>query len=367
MRVGIVGCGFIAQARHLPAICNIDGIELAALCDLSKGTLDLVADYYHVTKRYTSYEDMLADDMIDAIGVLTYDHSRDIIAALRAGKHVFTEKPLAFTVEETEEILAVLAENTSLVLQVGYQKLYDPAVLWFADRPENKDAPRAVEIHDYGAHGGRVRGDFGPIFRVDDLPEVDGVAVRSNAVRGGDVNPQVAARIAASLNANQAGAIETYMFTLMLGSHDFGVLNFCFGPPRQVRFAHSTVAHRLQAVLELDNGAPCHVDLQLGNNYGWWDERFSVYTEDDQVDLRFGNPFLAFQGTEIVTRSTVNENDRTVSSAYRGYEDPFKNEWAHFRDCVSGEAQVRATAELAANDVRLVRDIINILDTPHPA
>ncbi|GAA0983057.1 Gfo/Idh/MocA family oxidoreductase [Acrocarpospora macrocephala] len=366
MRVGILGCGYIAQSRHLPAIREIAGIELAALCDLSAGTLQLVADYHNVATRYTSYAEMLADDTLDAIGVLSYDHAADILAALRAGKHVMTEKPLAFTVGEAEEIKAVLAENPDLVLQVGYQKLHDPAVLWLADKVRGV-APRAVEIHDYGAILARVRGDFGPIFRVDDLPDVGGAAVRTTVAATGkaaQVNPDVASRIAATLPATHASFVETYLTGLMLGSHDFSVLNFCYGMPRQVLFAHTTGPKHLQAVLELENGALCNVDLQLGTSYGWWDERFSVYGDDDQVDLRFGNPFLAFSGTEIVTRSTVNDNDRTLASSYRGYEDGFKNEWIHFRDAVAGEVAVRSTADIAADDIRLVRDIVTRLPVP---
>ena len=367
MRVGILGCGYISQARHLPAMRQIDGISIEALCDLSEGTLNLVGDYYDVAKRYTSYADMLADDEIDAVAVLSFDHAPDVLAALRAGKHVLTEKPLAFTATEAEEIIATLDENPSLVLSVGYQKLHDPAVLWLSEHvaaSEGLSRPRMLEIHDYGAPLTRTRGSFDPIFRVDDLKTDGTAAVRSYVGNSAepDVHPSVRARIVEELTPDRSHFVQTYLHALMLGCHDLGVLTYVYGAPSRVLFANSTGPRSLQAVLEMDNGVPCTMDLQLGTNYGWWDERFSVYDDDEQIDLRFGNPFLAFSPTEITRRYTAGENTRGVANEAVGYEDGFKNEWVHFRDCVAGVATVRASAQLALTDIQTVTTIVNHLD-----
>jgi len=77
-----------------------------ALCDVSPATLRYVGDYYGVTKRFMDHHDLLKEPM-DAAVVLSADsHGQVIVDALKAGKHVFTEKPMCFTLREADEILA---------------------------------------------------------------------------------------------------------------------------------------------------------------------------------------------------------------------------------------------------------------------
>src|SRR5712691_7944477 len=111
IKIGVVGCGLIAQMMHLPHLRELaDLYEVVALCDVSPGTLEHVADRYDVRKRHTDYRDLLKEDL-DAIAVLSADsHGQVVIDALRAGKHVFTEKPLCYTLSEADEVLAAHAQ-----------------------------------------------------------------------------------------------------------------------------------------------------------------------------------------------------------------------------------------------------------------
>ncbi|HUT65110.1 MAG TPA: Gfo/Idh/MocA family oxidoreductase [Spirochaetota bacterium] len=69
--------------------------------------LEEIAERYGVEKTYTDYNDMLADPEIDMVSIVTHvkDHAEPAVAALRAGKHVFLEKPMATTLEECERIV----------------------------------------------------------------------------------------------------------------------------------------------------------------------------------------------------------------------------------------------------------------------
>src|SRR5690242_1316577 len=98
LRVGVVGCGLIAQVMHLPHLQELDDrFEIVALCDISLATLSAVADKYGITHRFARWQDLVTHDL-DAVLVLTTgsNHSSPAIAAAQAGRHVFVEKPMCF-------------------------------------------------------------------------------------------------------------------------------------------------------------------------------------------------------------------------------------------------------------------------------
>ncbi|MDR1852752.1 MAG: Gfo/Idh/MocA family oxidoreductase [Propionibacteriaceae bacterium] len=111
MRVGIIGCGKIAQIRHIPEYAENPNAELAAFFDLNSERASEVARPFG-GRVFDSWQDLVSSD-VDAVSVCTANvsHAEIAIGALRAGKHVLLEKPMATTAEECEAILA--AERTS--------------------------------------------------------------------------------------------------------------------------------------------------------------------------------------------------------------------------------------------------------------
>ena len=101
LRVGVVGCGQIAQTMHLPYLKRLPQIELVALADLSASLVNAVADHYGVERRYTDYRQLLEQADVEAVFVATRDHAPVSIAAARAGKHVMSEKPIACALNPT--------------------------------------------------------------------------------------------------------------------------------------------------------------------------------------------------------------------------------------------------------------------------
>src|ERR1035438_6046670 len=104
LRVGVVGCGVIAQVMHLPHLAELkDRYEVAALCDISEPTARACADMYDVEKVFTSWQE-LVDERLDVVMVLTSgSHAPIAVAAANAGSHVFVEKPLR-SEEHTSEL-----------------------------------------------------------------------------------------------------------------------------------------------------------------------------------------------------------------------------------------------------------------------
>src|SRR5438034_1122413 len=118
LRVGVIGCGAIAQIMHIPYIVEYDEkFELVALADAYKPILDAVVDRYGVSNRYTDWREMVKRPDIDAVVVAhSGSHHATVIGALNAGKHVFVEKPLAWTMREVEDI-AECVKSTDRTVQ----------------------------------------------------------------------------------------------------------------------------------------------------------------------------------------------------------------------------------------------------------
>ena len=105
VRIGSVGLGRLGLA-HAENIANrIQNAELAALCDVDAAKLKEAADRLSVPHRFTSFEELIACKDIDAVVLVSPSamHTKQIAAALAAGKHVFSEKPLGVTVSECKE------------------------------------------------------------------------------------------------------------------------------------------------------------------------------------------------------------------------------------------------------------------------
>jgi predicted dehydrogenase len=129
VRIGVLGCGQIAQAAHFEACRKAANAELYAICDAAEDLLAEMRAMHHPRAAYRDYDAMLADPNVDAVIVAIADqfHVSAAARALAAGKHVLVEKPLGVTVEECEE-LKRLVDASGLVLQVGTMKRFDPGV-----------------------------------------------------------------------------------------------------------------------------------------------------------------------------------------------------------------------------------------------
>ena len=119
IRVGIIGCGKIAQVRHIPEYVANPHAEIRGFYDLNTKRAQELAEKYG-GKAYDSYEALLADPDIDAVSVCAANHvhAEISIAALKAGKHVLCEKPMAISLEECEAMVQA-AKDSGKYLMIG--------------------------------------------------------------------------------------------------------------------------------------------------------------------------------------------------------------------------------------------------------
>ncbi|MGG1551599.1 Gfo/Idh/MocA family protein [Paenibacillus ferrarius] len=128
-RIGIIGCGGIANGKHLPSLAKLNNVELVAFCDIVPERAEKAAAQYGVEGATVceDYRDVLKDASIDIVHVLTpnISHAEISIAALEAGKHVMCEKPMAKTAAEAQAMVEA-AKRTGKKLTVGYNNRFRP-------------------------------------------------------------------------------------------------------------------------------------------------------------------------------------------------------------------------------------------------
>ena len=127
LRVGIVGCGGIANGKHMPSMKKADKFDIVAFCDILEARATQAAKDYGTpdAKVYTDYKALLQDKTIDAIYVLTPNKSHSFISidAMEAGKNVMCEKPMAKTAAEAKAMVET-AQRTGKLLTIGYNSRY---------------------------------------------------------------------------------------------------------------------------------------------------------------------------------------------------------------------------------------------------
>ena len=126
IRLGYVGCGFMAQKVHIPNFSSIHGCELVALAEMRPKLGEKVQKRFGIPKLYRHHAEMLVDPEIDAIAVSAGFIAQGQIAhdALLAGKDVFMEKPMAVSLAQADAILEA-ERRSGRRLMVAYMKRYD--------------------------------------------------------------------------------------------------------------------------------------------------------------------------------------------------------------------------------------------------
>ena len=133
VRIGIIGCGGIANGKHMPSLAKLPNVKMVAFCDIVKEKAEAAAKKFGTPDAavYEDYRELLKDESIEVVHVLTpnKEHSFISIDAMRAGKHVMCEKPMAKTAKEAWEMVKV-AKETGKKLTIGYQNRQRVASLY---------------------------------------------------------------------------------------------------------------------------------------------------------------------------------------------------------------------------------------------
>lgn len=129
LRWGLIGCGDIARKRIAPALRDLDECELVAVSRARTELAESFAREFGARRWYGRWQELLADDEVDAVYIATpvHLHAEQTIAAAAAGKHVLCEKPMARSVAECDRMIDAY-RGTKLKLGVAYYRHFYPVI-----------------------------------------------------------------------------------------------------------------------------------------------------------------------------------------------------------------------------------------------
>ncbi|HTC86615.1 MAG TPA: Gfo/Idh/MocA family oxidoreductase [Candidatus Acidoferrum sp.] len=355
LRVGVIGCGLIAQVMHLHYLRELsDRYEIAAVCDLSSELREAVAREYGVPAQYATWEELLAHPL-DAVLVLTSgSHAPAAIAAAKAGRHVLVEKPMCFTVAEGQAMIDAAAAS-GVTLMVAYNKRYDPAYRRLVEQARALQDLRLVRITT-------LESPIEPYVR------------HYNLRRGGGLPAAFAAYLAADNQARITSAIgdadplSRWAYHLVLLDslvHELNAMRGVLGEPDELQYADIRQTG-LTAVFKY--GATQVVLLWVDlPGIARYQMEFAFYTPDRRLTLSFPSPFLRSAPTLLIDETGTPMYAQTErSEEVVSYQESFKEELIHFHDCVTMGKQPVTSGPDTLHDIALCEAIVGVHRTRTP-
>jgi predicted dehydrogenase len=348
--VGVIGCGAVAQIMHLPYLQELaDRFRIAAICDLSPKLLEYIGERYGVAARYLDYRDLLADDDVEAVFILSGgSHTAVVIDCLEDGKHVLCEKPLCYSVEEAERIVAAEAESSATVL-MGYSVAFDPAFtagcehLRTWDRVDYLSAQVLHPLNDlYFAHQG--------VRSFDDAP--GGAQVRAGGVDRENPTVQL---VFESLGHELDEASLQAFFTLLNSSiHDAYMLRLLLGEVEEVISVETWRDGRaVAATLRFPDGVRVQYAWIYNHELRHFHQEILAMGGARRMRLQWPSPFLPSAPTALII-DEMQDGDLHERRVTSSYEESFKLEQIHFHDVCTGAAAPLHTVADALTDTRLL-------------
>ena len=146
VKVGIAGLGRLGKVHAHNIAYKIPNAELTAACSIVSDELEYAKKELGVTDVYMDYWEMLAKADIDAVAIVTTsgEHCGQIAAALDAGKHVFSDKPLGVTLEECKLAEAAVERHPESVFFLGFMRRFDPSYAYAKKRSKKGLSGRLI-------------------------------------------------------------------------------------------------------------------------------------------------------------------------------------------------------------------------------
>lgn len=340
LKIGVLGCGAIAQAGHLESVTKARNTELFAICDVAEDLLARFAVAHSAKRTYTSYDRMLADPDVEAVIIATADafHVPAALAALAAGKHVLCEKPLGVTLGDVEELRLALQKSDCL-LQVGHMKRFDPGL---------QSAKSFIET-DMGEMLAFKGWYCDSTHRYAMTDAVQPLIVRSDTARKPDKD----------LKQN----LKQY-YMLAHGCHLVDTARYLCGElvEVQARYLERFGAHCWFVDVTFANGALGHLDLTVAVRMDWH-EGFQIYGQNGSVLAKTFNPWL-FRSSEV---DIFHEATGTTSRVLGADAHFYRRQLESFADAVLNRTPIiGATVDDGIASVRAMLSILASAKTGRP-
>ena len=348
IRIGVIGCGAVAQVQHLPNLTALkDLFSVEMVCDLSPSLAQTVAQEFHVPRHTNDWRALLAADLDAALLCHTDPKTEIAVAAFEAGKHVFIEKPICFSLQEADRIIAA-RQAAGTVGLAGYMKVYDPAFEAAARAAADMAAIRFVQIHHLHTNNSHHLAHF-RLHRTDDLPAA--AVERTSVARAAAVREAIG-EVPADVQA---------AFGHLAGSmiHDLYGLRAIMGVPEKV--ASTEIWYNgwgVSTMLAYPNGARCAATWVELRDVRDFKETLEVCGDDRRVLLSYPTGFSRGILSTLEIQTLDGAGEAITHRPAIAWEGPFVREMKHFHACITEGAQPRTPLEEARCDIALIIDII---------
>jgi predicted dehydrogenase len=309
LRIGVLGCGPIAQFAHFDACRKARNAELYALCDVADDLRERMAAVHQPHVAYRDYDELLADPRVEAVIVAIADqfHVHACLQAIEAGKHVLVEKPLGTTIEECRA-LRDRVRGTGLVVQVGNNRRFDPGIA-FARRFIREEIGPCIAVKAWYCDS---------TYRYTMTDNLQPIPVQS----AGALRP-----------AGNPKADRRRYYVLTHASHLVDTARFLGG---EIAALRARLLERFQAyswfvAVDFADGALGHLDLNIPVR-GDFQEGFQVYGEHGSVAGRVHLPWFhkasdveCFSTKDGLFRRPLGEDAHTYKRQVEAFADTILN------------------------------------------
>ncbi|MFH1742322.1 MAG: Gfo/Idh/MocA family oxidoreductase [bacterium] len=155
LRIGIIACGKVSERVHLPAYKEIRGVSVVAACDINLKRGKWFAKKFDIPHMYGTYEEMLANEELDAVSVNSPHrfHAEHTIAAAKAGCHVLVEKPMALSIKDIRAMIATCKKAKKILMVEQFQR-FTPMVYKAHQIISSGKLGKVYTIRGHFGHGG---------------------------------------------------------------------------------------------------------------------------------------------------------------------------------------------------------------------
>ena len=339
VKLGFIGVGTMGQLAHLHHYAQLpDYCEIVSICDTRINQAGMLAKKYNIPHVTADYRELLANPEIEAVACIQQFQNHVVLVpeALKAGKHVVTEKPLCIF-PENGEMLAAAAKKAGKIHMVGYHKRSDPATEYAADIINKWKESGEMGKMRY------VRLSMPPgNFRKDaDRPVVSGEPP-------GPVPPEPGpAGMSDSMRNKTIWFVNYYI-------HQVNLMRHLLGEDYALTYADK---HFFSAKSE--SGVNCILELEPFSTSIDWQEHALVCFEKGWVRIDLAAPLA----TQLASTVTIYE-DKKQDSAFRFPVMPnvcaMRNQAKNFLLAVSGQKAPPCVSAEAVKDLRIAADYINM-------
>ena len=365
LRIGLIGCGAIAQIMHLPHLTDYtEYFDLVAIADANQAVVDAVGDHFHISCRYGDWRELLANADVDAV-VLSHSgsHHDVVIAALDANKHIFCEKPIGWNVREAEEV-AIHAAKSDRVVQLGYHKLYDPGYRYAKTQlPLMHDIAlaRITMLHpdnNLGLSPHRIRRGKGVINEghAEPAPWPEFVKAQLESIATGPLAPLVDEALGA--RKSDARLRLGYGFLVQSVIHQIYAIFGLLGQPSGVL---STNIWRegmsIHSVFEYPSHL-CTLDFHYLPYLKDYREEYAFFGNYERLILQFPSPYYRNFPSPVFVQGGEHEQswEKRITVSY---DEAFRNELLAFAENVRLNRKPISSVEDAVQHTRFIQQLID--------